>query len=64
MAGGLREVLFARAAARAVALRLADLVGDQQAHRYVQRTAVFNNAPNTTHRDILGLIRRARASFE
>ncbi len=60
------QIQFVRPAAHNVGLRLADLVGDQpfSTKTYLQRSAVFNNAPKTTHADILGLIRRARASFE
>lgn len=44
--------------------RLNDLVGYQLGYVFDDWAAVFNNAATTTHADVLGLIQRARASFE
>ncbi len=52
------------AASRHVYDRLNDLAGPQRNRTRSDQAVDFNNAESTTHADILGLIQRARRSFE
>lgn len=58
------DVLFARASARVVYHRLNELAGWSPDRSENDQAVGFNNAATTTHADVLGLIQRARASFE
>jgi hypothetical protein len=55
---------FDRVSARVVYHRLNELAGWWPDRSENDQAVGFNNADTTTHADVLGLIQRARASFE